>query len=218
MPVFPDERFPVPVRADLLDAMRGAWERLSGPGASFTAERRLALVAVARRAHAECHAPPWARRPPPDGAAEQVAHEVASGAHRIDRDWAGDRIAELGEAAYVEVVATAATVVAIDVFAEALGVGKEPLPAPQDGEPTGSHAAEVDDIGAHVRVAAAPGGANVGRALTLVPDAARLFFGVEPAFYAAGEQFQQLVWDRALTRPQVELVAARTSAINECFY
>ena len=35
----------------------------------------------------------------------------------------------------------------------------------------------------------------------------------------AGEGFVEMVWhDRALTRPQVELMAARTSALNECFY
>jgi len=35
----------------------------------------------------------------------------------------------------------------------------------------------------------------------------------------SGHQFNEMVWaDRALTRPQVELLAARTSALNECFY
>ena len=28
----------------------------------------------------------------------------------------------------------------------------------------------------------------------------------------------ELVWDRPLSRPQVELIAARVSAVNECFY
>ena len=35
----------------------------------------------------------------------------------------------------------------------------------------------------------------------------------------AGEGFDEMVWDdHALSRPQVELLAARTSALNECFY
>ena len=25
-------------------------------------------------------------------------------------------------------------------------------------------------------------------------------------------------WDRALSRPQVEMVASRTTSVNECFY
>jgi hypothetical protein len=36
--------------------------------------------------------------------------------------------------------------------------------------------------------------------------------------YASGDEFWNLTWDRPLSRPQVELVAARTSALNECFY
>ena len=33
------------------------------------------------------------------------------------------------------------------------------------------------------------------------------------------EDFGAMVWeDRPLSRPQVELVAARVSALNECFY
>ena len=34
----------------------------------------------------------------------------------------------------------------------------------------------------------------------------------------AMKDFGELVWDRPLMRPQVELVAARVSALNECFY
>ena len=45
-----------------------------------------------------------------------------------------------------------------------------------------------------------------------------MFFGLVGPMYALGG-FAELVWkDRPLSRPQIELVAARVSAINECFY
>ena len=43
------------------------------------------------------------------------------------------------------------------------------------------------------------------------------FFFMVGAMYGA-KDFNTLVWDRPLSRPQVELVAARVSSINECFY
>jgi hypothetical protein len=43
--------------------------------------------------------------------------------------------------------------------------------------------------------------------------------GIVMSMYSGGQQFEQMIWrHRALSRPQVELVAARTSAVNECFY
>ena len=59
---------------------------------------------------------------------------------------------------------------------------------------------------------------NVGRAMSLAPNENATFFGLVGSMYAISD-FAELVWkDRPLSRPQVELVAARVSAINECFY
>jgi predicted ATPase len=42
--------------------------------------------------------------------------------------------------------------------------------------------------------------------------------GIVTSMYS-GRHFGEMVWrHRALSRPQVELIAARTSAVNECFY
>jgi hypothetical protein len=44
------------------------------------------------------------------------------------------------------------------------------------------------------------------------------FFGLVASLYSVSD-FAMLVWeDRPLARPQVELVASRVSAVNECFY
>ncbi|MGB1506686.1 MAG: alkylhydroperoxidase-related (seleno)protein, partial [Acidimicrobiales bacterium] len=59
--------------------------------------------------------------------------------------------------------------------------------------------------------------ANVARALSQVPSANTTFYTlVRPMYSAAG--FDELVWTTPLSRPQVELVAARVAAMNECFY
>jgi hypothetical protein len=105
----------------------------------------------------------------------------------------------------------------LDAFAEAVGVDPAPLPQPRPGEPSQQLPTGLGDIGAYVPALDPFPGANVARALSLVPDANRLFRTVSvPAYSAAG--FADLVWDTPLSRPQVELVAARVAAVNECFY
>ena len=61
-------------------------------------------------------------------------------------------------------------------------------------------------------------GPNVSRALSLVPEANRLFFTNVGAMYGGVEQsFYDLEWTGPISRPQAELLAARVSALNECF-
>lgn len=202
---FAPERFPVAVREDLLEAQRTAWDRLAAPGAWLTGAERHDVADVARGAD-------------PHSEVGRVAQWITVSPQSVDRGWASDQVATLGAERYVETVAVTATVVAIDRFADAIGAEVAPLPDPQPGTPTGERAAEVVDIGAHVPIDATAQGANVGRAMSLVPAANRLFFALEQRMYASGDEFWNLTWDRPLSRPQVELIAARTSALNECFY
>jgi hypothetical protein len=54
--------------------------------------------------------------------------------------------------------------------------------------------------------------------LSFVPEDNSRRMGIVTSMYS-GRHFEEMVWrHRALSRPQVELVAARTSAVNECFY
>jgi hypothetical protein len=62
--------------------------------------------------------------------------------------------------------------------------------------------------------------ASAGRGLSLVPDAARSARDLMLAHYM---KYEQVVtdWkprDRPISRSQMELVASRTSAKNDCFY
>ncbi len=138
--------------------------------------------------------------------------------HRLERDWCVQVTDELGDAPYVELVAIVVCVTAIDAFAEALGAGLEPFPHAAGGEPSHERPSGVGEAGAWVPMTVPWQGANVGRALSLVPPSAAMFGSLVRAMYA-GRDFLELFWeDRPLSRPQVELVAARVSALNECFY
>ena len=62
--------------------------------------------------------------------------------------------------------------------------------------------------------------ANVVRALTLIPDALRDWIRVGSAQYLSFEGMQDFVGldSRSINRMQMELIAGRVSAVNECFY
>ena len=59
---------------------------------------------------------------------------------------------------------------------------------------------------------------NIMRALSLVPDEVRMLRRLAATHYLAVEQIPDPTARRALDRMQIELVAARVSALNECFY
>ena len=221
--------FPVPVPAHQLAAFADAWHWLGQPGTAWTGVEKLAIAEAARRATPR---PLWDRRPatidhlsttPANGevlsplvvdTAERVAVEAAA----IDRPWADAVIGALGDTAYAALAAVIATVVPIDRACSLLGRPLEPLPTPVGGDPTGERAETLVDIGAYLPAAADFPGANVAKSLSVAPTANMARLRVVRALYS-GDRFGELRWDDgALNRPQVELIAARTSALNECFY
>jgi len=196
----------------LVESQSAAWDRLAGPGEWWTGEERLAFAAEARAAFAERHQAPWLRTAPAG-----LMSKLAADANQIDRSWATTSISEVGEAAYVELVAIAASIAVLDAFAEALGLERTPLPAARDGEPSRDEPDDMGDAGAYVRMATPWSDANVARALTLSPSGNALYRGIAMPFYHEG-QFLDLAWDRPISRPQAEAVATAVSAANECFY
>jgi hypothetical protein len=61
--------------------------------------------------------------------------------------------------------------------------------------------------------------ANIRLALTLVPDEARGWFDVVDAQYLSGAMMADFSREhRAISRAQIELIAARVSALNQCTY
>ena len=213
---------PVEVGDGIAASHLEAWRMLAAPGTWWSGPERLAIAARARHRFGRRDTPPWLREAPPtDGTigpeVETVVDRVTLDAGTIDRAWASETIAAIGDGHYVELIAVVATVVMVDVFAESIGSAPEPLPTAVDGQPSRERPDGIGDIGAHVPALDPFPAANVARALSLVPDANRLFRTVSvPAYSAPG--FADLAWETPLSRPQVELVASRVAAMNECFY
>lgn len=220
-----------PVGRRLAEAQTAARTALSGPGDWLTGPERLAVWAEVRAARTDelDRARRAAVSPNAvDGhhgatdvlpaAAVEVAHRVASDPGRLTRSWADAAVAELGEERYAEVVGVVAIAEVVDRFAAAMGREVQPLPEPQAGEPARHRPEGVGDVGAWVAQSTEKTLANVSRSLSLVPATNRTWRGLVDAHYARGADFFELRWDRALARPQVELVAGRVTALLECFY
>ena len=121
----------------------------------------------------------------------EVIHRVASDPGRVTYTWLKKILAGgIPDTHYVEMVGIIAQVTAIDTFTGALGFEPYPLPEPEDGEPSRYRPAEArvtdawvptivwEEAGPNEADFMSGSGSNIRRALTLVPDEARSFFGL----------------------------------------
>jgi len=140
---------------------------------------------------------------------------LGSNPARASRSWVDSTVAELGSSPYVELVGVVSRTAAIDAFHRAMGLALPQLPEPIRGDPTG-----IDDPSARTGPAWVPmvGGASIVHALSAVPPEAAAQEDMHGPLYLTYEQMGDLQFARGLSRPQMELVAARTSALNDCFY
>jgi hypothetical protein len=226
------------VPAELADAHAAAVRRFAQPGAFLDGATRRAIVEEMRiaRSCGLCAARGEAlsiasvagehesggRLP---AALVELVHRQVTDPGRITTDWVRGVIdGGVGLERYVEASGVVGTVTIADSFAVALGGDVVALPAAEAGEPSGEANADVVDAGAHVPVMdrerplarweGRPMIANIARALGLVPLAAYEFWDLfTPHYLPKGP-----APEGAFGRPQIELVASRTSALNECFY
>ncbi len=166
-----------------------------------------------------------------------AVHRVTTDAGRLTAAWYASLLADgLSPETYVEALGVAVVVISVDEFHLALGMNPETLPEALLGEPSGYRpvGAEVEEGEAWVPILAPnrsgpeeadlfagmpPGQApNVIRALSLVPDEVRAWVNVSAAQYLSPNEMRSFESPRAIDRAQIELVAGRVSAINECFY
>jgi hypothetical protein len=209
----------------IVQTHRSSWDQIARAGSHWSGAERVEIARQARAARAARTEPPWLRGDLPgsdvlSADALDAVRTIAADAMKIGRAWASAKIAILGDAPYVELGAVVATSTAIDAFAEALGRPHEALPEPRSGAADGERLSAVADAGAYVPMMDPWSGPNVGRAMSLVPQANALFMSNVMAMYNGGGEgtFYDLVWDGPLSRPQAEVLAARVSAVNECFY
>ena len=228
-------------------ACRAYWERLAAPGSWWSGAQRVAIAQETRNAltcdfcaRRKIALSPYALQGEhthsgglPEHAVDAV-RRVITDQTRITQAYVEDNHRNgLSKAAYVELVGVVVAVFCIDEFHRALGLPLESLPVPVADGPSGYQPAHLsEDIGFVPTVppdgavgAEAdlwPGGwsPNVLRALSLVPDALRAWLQLAAVHYIPLEWMQGFMSDeaRALDRMQMELVAGRVSAVNECFY
>ena len=233
-----------PVRDDLREAHRFILDRVRSPGTWWSGAQRAAIAAEARgaarcalcRERGQSLGAVRGRHDGPHTLPENVVdtiHRIRSDPARLSRSWFDGVIAGgLEVTRYVELVSVTSVMAGLDYFARALGVEPLPLPEPRAGEPSRHRPAGAKEAGAWVPMidpadAAGPeadlyGGGdfvpNIVRALSLVPDEVRLLRRSTDAHYVPVAQIPDPTYRRALARPQMELVAARVSALNQCFY
>ena len=204
---------PLPVRDDLAEAFRHVWARLASPGTWWTGAERVAIAAVARAAYASADIPLVDLPAPAVEAAEVLGGRPSS----VTRDHiAGWEEEGLDPYRYVELIGVVSQVTAVDTFHRAMGIGLESLPEPIGGEPS----REFPETPVQVTKAWVPmsGPPMIPISLSAVPAEMEALEALHGPAYLSYGQMQDPAYTRGLTRAQMELVAARTSAINECFY
>ncbi len=196
---------------DLIDNFERTWANLAGPGAVWTGAERLEIAAEARRARAGQPAGSVL----PDGAIE-AARLLAAHPAAARRGWVEGLVGgDLDEPRFVELLGVVGRLVAVDTFYEALGMDLVPLPDALPGKPTGEVATVARRGKGWVPMV---GGTSITRALSLVPAENEELERFHGPMYLRFDEMSDPHVIRGLTRSQMELVAARTSAVNECFY
>lgn len=234
------------VRQDLVDAQLEAWERIAAPGTWLDSAHRIAVVAEIRQARScdFCGEINEALSPNAvtgthtttgalSDAEVELIHRGVSDPGRLSQAWSQDVLAAgLSEGAYVEIVGIIASVMIMDTATMALGAEETPLPDPVPGEPT-----RYLPPGAKVQAAwlpivepedvvetdeplyPSPKVGYIYRGLSMVPESMRNYWAMANTHYLPGEyvyQFDKTI--RAISRPQMELMAARVSGLHQCAY
>ena len=216
---------------EIVDAQRTVGEATAGPGDWLAGRERVAVWREIRSSQTDRLDQERRQALTPNAvsgrheataelsaAAMEVVHRTASDPGRLTRAWADEQIAELDEETYTELVGVTAIVSVLDRFDGAMGRAERRLPEPIHGEPARVRPDDVGDVGAWVSQSTGPTKANVSRTLSLVPRTNLLWRRLVDTHYSRGAEFMNLQWEFPLSRPQAELVAARSTALNECFY
>jgi len=236
----------LPIREGLANAIEVAWQQLAEPGTWWSGDERVAIVAEIRKAEtcSLCQArkaaiSPYTTQGEHDSygvlpiEALEAIHRLKTDAGRVSEKWVRGIVSgPLSEEHYVEIVSITAIVTALDTFDHALGRPLRILPEAKAGGPTRKRpgsarnnlawvatlspdnmaSEEIDPFAVH-------GDKNIHRGLSLVPQEVFNFFDLDVELYLRDEEIRDFENEyRAISHAQIELIAARASAINACFY
>lgn len=236
----------LPVRSQLSVALANAWRQLSEPGTWWNGQERLEIAAEARFARGckFCKIKGDALlssnltgthdnigRLSAD--ALEAVHQLQNDAGRITERWVRKITSnELTEEAYVELISVVAILNAIDTFDMAIGANLRPFLKAAPGNPTRLRPKHAKRNLAWVHTLAPEdvstedpnpypthGDKNIHRALSLVPAEVFHFFDLDVELYLKDHEIRDFGCEyRAITHSQIELIAARASAMNSCYY
>ena len=235
------------VRTDLVSSHERAWGWLAKAGTWLDATKRLAVAAEVRNAldcplcqESKAALSPNAVKGNHTSLGELneaeigVIHRVVNDSGRTSENWCRNAIDDggIGDGPFVEIAGIVAMVMIMDTVKRGLGLPFDDLPEAQAGEPT-----QYVSTGAKRQAAWVPiiepedvtesdkplyPSDKVGyiyRALSSVPDSMRAYWDLASEHYLPGQYVYQFgVTIRAILRPQIELIAARVSAIHLCAY
>ena len=210
------------LRPDLPPALAAEWHTLASAGTWFAGAQRIAIAAEARDAMALPPVSPLSRRAHLPRAhlqavVQRAARRVAADAAAIDLALIDELVAAgLDHPAVAEVIGVVARLSAVDRLFQALGLPLPPLPAPQSGEPSRQPPRGPQITGQSFLPMIAQ--VSIPQTLSLVRAESRAWQQLADALYMSFAEMEDLDFRRHLHRRQLELVAARTSLRNDCFY
>ncbi len=229
--MYPDH---VRLAPHLKQAHTQTWQAIARAGDFFSGADRVAMVRTAREALTceFCERRKQALSPNSvtgehdhsgsmDPVIVDMIHRIRTDPGRLTHAWFNTVTKTISKQEYVEIVSVVTSSVIIDTMHNAVGLGLPPLPQPESGRPRRQHNPDAVEAGAWVPVLDAdatmadtglPRVPNIARSLGLVPSALALFFTTFRPHYALKDIAL------SISQAQAEFVAARVSAINECFY
>jgi hypothetical protein len=237
---------PVAIRGDLTAALGRAWMQLGAPGAWLTGGERLAVAAAARQAwdcglcvQRQSALTPSAisgahdHRGDLPAAWTEIIHRVVTDSGRLSERWFRQALTDgVLEDEFIEIVSVAVITVTLDTFADGIGLGTPALPGATADVPARQPTVNAKPGPGWVSTLApedtGPDFADfyandshfyIRRALTLVPAETRRFWVLMNQLYLADPRMHELDGiERAITRGQMEFLAARASALLGCYY
>jgi hypothetical protein len=217
------------VRGDLVVAHQAVWQHVGRSGDWWTGAQRREAATISLAAFVDqSPTPPWV------AVSDRFDHEhlspsvvdavyrMTAHAHTLTEPWYRALITDgLDEPAYVELCGIVSSVAAVASLARTLGSTLPEFPDATSGAPR-RPALELGRSPRNWVPVIAPGGqrAAVVEAFGAAPGEFALLWDVlAPAQYIADEEMVDLAWTRGtLSRPQIELVAARVAALRQCFF
>ena len=236
------------MRIELSEAVARAWRALGACGVWWTGDERLTIVREARTARhcALCRQRKATAIPQAvigshttgtalSSSAIEAIHRIVTDPGRLSDAWYKRIIAtDLTEEAYVELLSVVAMTTAVDTFDRALGAPMRELPPAGAGRPSRRRPvgvkpglgwmpmlapADVTDDDPPLYAIAGRGGGNVQRALSLVPQAMMQFWEMFEPMYLHQNAMRDFGREyRAVSHPQIEMIAARVAIQNQCVY